>query len=169
VGGTTSGTTSAAGNTGAGGGTGAGGTFSSGGSGGSTGVGSSTGATTSYWPSDYKATAGGTQGPPGQSCFGSCHTSNDFAFGGTVYDSTGKGLSSVEIGVKLTSGEFYSAFSGSNGNFYYQKSGVNLAGADIRARDANGEKQMPVTSTSSGDCNGCHDGSGATHLHITAP
>jgi hypothetical protein len=115
--------------------------------------------TTSYWPSAYQATAGGTQGPPGESCFGSCHTSNDFAFGGTVYDSTGKGLSSVQVGVKLTSGKFYSAFSGSNGNFYYQAAGADLAGADIRARDANGEKQMPATSKSSGDCNGCHDGS----------
>jgi hypothetical protein len=159
-----------------GGSTGAGGTRSSSGAGGtraSTGTGGSaggsTGATASYWSSAYQSTAGGTQGPPGQSCFGSCHTSNDFAFGGTVYDSTGKGLSNVQVGVKLSSGEFYSAFSGSNGNFYYQKSGVSLAGADIRARDANGEKQMPVTSTSSGDCNGCHDGSGSTHLRITAP
>ena len=108
-------------------------------------------------------------GPPGQPCFGSCHASGSFAFGGTAYDPNGQEASSVQVGVKLASGEFYSAFSGSNGNFFSQGSGVNLAGADIRARDANGEKQMPVTSTSSGDCNGCHDGSGSTHLRITAP
>jgi hypothetical protein len=96
----------------------------------------------------------------------SCHD-HGFAFAGTVYDSSGKGLSSVEVGVKLTNGQFYSVFSGSTGNFFYQDSGLNLAGADIRVRDANGEKKMPTTSTASGACNGCHNGS--ANPRVSAP
>jgi hypothetical protein len=104
---------------------------------------------------------------PGKNCLSSCHN-HGFAFGGTVYDANGNGLDSVEVGVKLTTGDFYSVFSGlATGNFFYQGSGLNLAGADIRVRDANGEKQMPTTSTSSGACNGCHDGT--TNPRITAP
>jgi hypothetical protein len=103
---------------------------------------------------------------PGQNCMSSCHN-HGFAFGGTVYDSTSKGLSSVQVGIKLTNGQFYSVFSGSNGNFYYSGSGLNLAGADIRVRDANGETQMPISSSSSGACNSCHDGS--ANPRITAP
>jgi hypothetical protein len=100
---------------------------------------------------------------PGRDCLSSCHN-HGFAFGGTVYDSSGTGLSSVQVGIKLTSGQFYSVFSGSNGNFYYSGSGLNLAGADIRVRDANGERQMPTTSTSSGGCNSCHDGSATQRI-----
>ena len=104
---------------------------------------------------------------PGKNCLSSCHN-HGFAFGGTVYDSSGNPLDSVEVGVKLTNGQFYSVFSGIvTGNFFYEGSGLNLAGADIRVRDANGERQMPITSTSSGACNGCHDGS--TNPRITAP
>ncbi len=104
---------------------------------------------------------------PGLNCLSSCHN-HGFAFAGTVYDSSGKGLDSVEVGVKLTNGQFYSVFSGiATGNFFYEGSGLNLAGADIRVRDASGEKQMPVNSKSSGACNSCHDGS--TNPRIAAP
>jgi hypothetical protein len=104
---------------------------------------------------------------PGLNCLSSCHN-HGFAFAGTVYDSTGAGVDSVEVGVKLTTGAFYSAFSGvGTGNFFYENSALNLAGADIRVRNANGEKQMPVNSKSTGACNGCHDGT--TNSRITAP
>lgn len=96
----------------------------------------------------------------------SCHN-HGFAFGGTVYDSSGKPKSQVEIGVKLASGQFISVFSGSDGNFHYSGSGLNLAGADIRARDSAGEAQMPVNSMSSGGCNSCHTGAGTPR--VTAP
>jgi hypothetical protein len=102
----------------------------------------------------------------GRDCMSSCHK-HGFAFAGTVYDSGGKALSSVQVGVKLTSGQFYSVFSGSDGNFYYQGSTLNLAGADIRVRDANGEKQMPTPSTSTVACNSCHDGS--ANPRVSAP
>jgi hypothetical protein len=104
---------------------------------------------------------------PGLNCLSSCHN-HGFAFAGTVYDSTGTGVDSVEVGVKLTTGSFYSAFSGvGTGNFFYENSALNLAGADIRVRNANGEKQMPINSKSTGACNGCHDGT--TNARITAP
>ena len=102
----------------------------------------------------------------GQDCMSSCH-SHGFKFGGTVYDSSGKPKSQVEIGIKPTSGAFVSVFSGSDGNFHYSGAALNLAGADIRTRDSNGESQMPVTSTSSGACNSCHTGSGTPR--ISAP
>jgi hypothetical protein len=129
-------------------------------------MGGTSGTSPSYWPTAYQATQGDSGMNTGKNCMSSCHN-HGFAFGGTVYNSSGKGLSSVQVGVKLTNGQFYSVFSGSSGNFYYSGSGLNLAGADIRVRDANGEKQMPVDSQSSGACNSCHDGS--TNPRITAP
>ena len=106
---------------------------------------------------------------PGQNCLSSCHN-HGFAFAGTVYDSTGKGVASVEVGVKLTTGAFYSVFSGaSTGNFFYTGSALNLAGADIRVRNGNGEKQMPVTSNSTGACNSCHDGTTNPRITPIAP
>jgi hypothetical protein len=123
--------------------------------------------TSSFWPAAYQATQGDSGMNPGKNCLSSCHN-HGFAFAGTVYDSSGNGVDSVEVGVKLTSGEFYSVYSGVvTGNFFYEGSGLNLAGADIRVRDANGEKQMPINSQSSGACNGCHDGT--TNPRITAP
>jgi hypothetical protein len=149
-----------------GGSTGAGGTSAGGntGAGGSTGAAGSSG-TGSFWPSAYQATVGSSGMNAGRDCMSSCHN-HGFAFAGTVYDSTGKALSSVQVGVKLTSGQFYSVFSGSDGNFYSQGSTINLAGADIRVRDANGERQMPTPSTSGG-CNSCHDGS--ANPRVSAP
>jgi hypothetical protein len=123
--------------------------------------------TSSFWPAAYQATQGDSGMNPGKNCLSSCHN-HGFAFGGTVYDSSGNGVDSVEVGVKLTNGQFYSVYSGVvTGNFFYEGSGLSLAGADIRVRDANGEKQMPVSSKSSGACNGCHDGT--TNSRITAP
>jgi hypothetical protein len=123
--------------------------------------------TSSFWPAAYQATQGDSGMNPGKNCLSSCHN-HGFAFGGTVYDSSGNGVDSVEVGVKLTNGQFYSVYSGVvTGNFFYEGSGLSLAGADIRVRDANGEKQMPVSSKSSGACNGCHDGT--TNPRITAP
>lgn len=121
------------------------------------------GSTSSFWPSAYKATTGSSGMNTGQDCMSSCHN-HGFALGGTVYDSSGKPKSQVQIGIKLTSGQFISVFSGSDGNFYYRGSGLNLAGADIRVRDANGESQMPVNSASSGACNSCHTGSGTPRV-----
>jgi hypothetical protein len=121
----------------------------------------------SYWPDAYQATQGDSGMNPGKNCLSSCHD-HGFAFAGTVYDSSGKGVDSVEIGVKLTTGDFYSVFSGiGTGNFLYSGNTMNLAGADIRVRDANGEKQMPINTKSTGACNGCHDGT--TNPRITAP
>ena len=102
----------------------------------------------------------------GQDCMSSCHN-HGFTFGGTVYDSSGKTKSQVEIGIKPTGGAFVSVFSGSDGNFHYSGAALNLASADIRIRDSNGEAQMPATSTSSGACNSCHTGSGTPR--ISAP
>jgi hypothetical protein len=104
----------------------------------------------------------------GKNCLSSCHN-HGFSFAGTVYDAvSGNGVDSVEVGVKLTNGQFYSVFSGAvTGNFFYEGSTLNLAGADIRVRNANGENQMPTNSKSTGACNGCHDGS--TNPRITAP
>lgn len=160
-------------NTGTGGASGSGGSASTGGStgaratGGSTGSGSTGGTSSAYWPSAYNATQGAKGMNPGQNCLSSCHN-HGFAFAGTVYDSAGKGVASVEVGVKLATGSFYSVFSGaSTGNFFYTGPALNLAGADIRVRNGNGEKQMPVSSSSTGACNSCHDGT--TNPRITAP
>ena len=103
----------------------------------------------------------------GQDCMSSCHR-HGFAFGGTVYDSSGKPKPQVEIGIKPTSGSFVSVFSGADGNFHYSGTGLNLAGADIRVRDSNGESQMPVNPSSAGGCNSCHTGGTGT-ARITAP
>ena len=159
----TGGRTGVGGKSGAGGSTGVGGVIGSGGAGGGSGAG---GATGSFWPSDYKSTVGSSGMNQGLNCLSSCH-SHGFAFGGTVYDAAGKETAGVQIGIKLASGQFYSVFSGTTGNFYTKGSGVNLAGADIRVRDANGERQMPITPTSTGACNGCHDGS--ANPRISAP
>jgi len=156
--------------------TGLGGSLSTGGSGvggmagtGGKGTGGTAGAggtSSSFWPSTYTATTGSSGMNTGQDCMSSCHN-HGFAFGGTVYDSSGKPKSQVQIGVKLTNGQFVSVFSGSDGNFHYSGSGLNLAGADIRVRDSNGESQMPVNSASSGACNSCHTGMGTPR--ISAP
>ena len=135
------------------------------GSGGMTGAG---GTSSSFWPNAYKATTGASGMNTGQDCMSSCHN-HGFALGGTVYDSSGKPKSQVEIGVKLTSGQFISVFSGSDGNFHYSGSGLNLASADIRVRDATGESQMPVNSASSGACNSCHTGTTTGTPRISAP
>jgi hypothetical protein len=140
------------------GGVGAGGATSAGGA---SGTGGST--ASSYWPSAYKATTGSNGMNTGMDCMSSCHN-HGFAFGGTVYDSSGKPKSQAQIGVKLTGGQFISVFSGSDGNFYYSGSGLNLAGADIRVRDSNGESAMPPTATSSGACNSCHTGTGTPRI-----
>jgi hypothetical protein len=178
----TSGNTSTGGKTATGGRTSAGGTGGKGsvggtsaGAGGSTGVGGSTATggttattgTSSFWPAAYQATQGDSGMNPGKDCLSSCHN-HGFAFGGTVYDSSGNPLDSVEVGVKLTNGQFYSVFSGIvTGNFFYEGASLTLAGADIRVRDANGEKQMPISTKSSGACNSCHNGT--TNPRITAP
>jgi hypothetical protein len=132
---------------------------------GNSGAGGTSGTAASFWPSAYQATVGSSGMNAGRDCMSSCHN-HGFAFAGTVYDPSGKALSSVQVGVKLTSGQFYSVFSGSDGNFYYQGSTLNLAGADIRVRDVNGERQMPTPSTSGG-CNSCHDGS--ANPRVSAP
>jgi len=148
------------------GGSGAGG-LATGGStsgGGATGAGGATSST--FWPNAYKATTGSSGMNTGQDCMSSCHK-HGFAFGGTVYDSSGKPKPQVEIGIKPTGGQFVSVFSGGDGNFHYSGSGLNLAGADIRVRDSSGESQMPVNASSSGGCNSCHTGTGTAR--ITAP
>ena len=149
------------------GGSGGGGvsTGGSAGGGGATGVGGATSST--FWPNTYKATTGASGMNTGQDCMSSCH-GHGFAFGGTVYDSSGKPKSQVEIGIKPTSGSFVSVFSGGDGNFHYSGSGLNLAGADIRVRDSNGESQMPVNAASAGGCNSCHTGGTGT-ARISAP
>jgi len=156
------------------GGSGPGGTLTGGGSGGggttalggATGTGGATSST--FWPNAYKATTGASGMNTGQDCMSSCHN-HGFAFGGTVYDSSGKPKSQVEIGIKPTNGQFVSVFSGGDGNFHYSGMGLNLAGADIRIRDSNGESQMPVNPSSSGGCNSCHTGTATGSPRIAAP
>jgi hypothetical protein len=148
------------------GGSASGGSVGTGGSslGGMPGAGGATSST--FWPSAYTATTGSSGMNTGQDCMSSCHR-HGFAFGGTVYDSSGKPKSQAQIGIKLTNGQFVSVFSGGDGNFHYSGSGLNIAGADIRVRDANGESQMPMNPTSSGACNSCHTGTGTPR--ISAP
>jgi cytochrome c553 len=61
----------------------------------------------------------------------------------------------------------YTAYSGTNGNFYLRTAAtINWAKAEVRIRNANGEKIM-TGATPAAACNSCHTGTGTPR--ITAP
>ena len=147
------------------GGTGGGSTAGTGGdaTGGTAGAAGSGAAPADYWGAAF--VAGQLPNPAdgnhnaGQSCAG-CHSSGDAAwlFGGTVYQADGTtGAASVEIGVR-DGANVYTAYSATNGNFWFPSTGgtVDWANADVRMRNGTGEATM--TSTATGNCNSCHTG-----------
>jgi hypothetical protein len=149
----------------------AGATGAGGGSWGSSG--GQSGTVASWWPTAYDAN--GTPSPSdghhqdGESCL-SCHTGAGEApawlFGGTLYNASGtSGQAHVEVGIR-DGVQFYSAFSGENGNVWAPQgsSSINWDNAEIRLRNAGGETLMP-SKGDNGDCNHCHD----SKLRIIVP
>jgi hypothetical protein len=119
-----------------------------------------------FFPNPYNPN---TQGDPGadhhvgDNCFNAaCHdgTNNEapkWLFGGTVFkaDKT-TGAAHVEVGVKDPGG-FYSTYTANNGNFFVDSAAtINWASAEIRIRNANGERKM--NSQANNGCNVCHTG-----------
>ncbi len=120
------------------------------------------GASADFWQDDYNP-----QGLPspssgehraGDDCMG-CHDSmgsRTWAFGGTVYESDGStGAPNVQIGI-WDGVNFWSTYSGNNGNFWVPANGpsIDWASAEVRMRNENGEVAME--SEAAAGCNGCH-------------
>jgi hypothetical protein len=75
-----------------------------------------------------------------------------------VYNASGtSGLAHVEVGIR-DGAQFYSAYSGENGNVWIPQgsSSVNWDNAQIRVRNGFGEILMS-SKGDNGDCNHCHD------------
>ena len=128
-------------------------------------TGGSGGAQDDFWQDAYDPA--GLPPPPnqsgrhdaGQACM-PCHQSmRPFLFGGTVYQSGGfTGAANVQVGV-LSGGVLYTAYSGTNGNFWVSGTGsIDWANAQVRIRTANGEIIKPATADNGPDCNSCHTG-----------
>jgi hypothetical protein len=164
------------------GGGGVGTTAGAGGQGGVAGAAGSAGAV--FWTDPYNATGGPTDFPTGyddpgtacMSCHGGAGGTPGFVFAGTAY-APGSGNAApdptVEIGV-LADGVFYSAYSATNGNFWFPGT-VPIADwstAEIRIRNASGELSMGdlTAQLPNADCNsnGCHS-TNATRIREPAP
>ncbi len=162
------------------GGTGAGGSSAGGnGTGGVVGGGGSSGAGTGgggvagaagagFWPSAYNASAlpnpANGEHNSGKDCLG-CHNPNGPAneelwlFGGTVFKAD-KTTPAPHVQVGVNDGtQTYTAYTGTNGNFWYAGAGATLdwSKVEIKIRNANGELQMSSAPTG-GSCNSCHTG-----------
>ncbi len=137
------------------------------------GVAASAGA--SFWKSVTYSSTGLPDVPSGNHNAGrdclTCHTGTSQAprwyFAGTVYKAGGTSPApNVQIGVNDGT-NLYTAYSGTNGNFYLRTTAtVNWASAQVRIRNANGEKLM-IGATPAAACNSCHTGTGTPR--ITAP
>ena len=93
----------------------------------------------------------------GDEC-GSCHAGVGggpaFMFAGTVYISGSTPAPNVEVGVRV-GGQFYSAYSATNGNFWVLGTPIaDWTNAEIRIRNENGEAAMSGEGDNS--CNSCH-------------
>lgn len=95
----------------------------------------------------------------GAACLASCHSHN-FQAGGTIYQSNGTtAAGNIQVGV-IMNGTLFTAYSGSQGNFFFPISGtLNWATAQIAIRSATGTAVHPATSGLSGNCNSCHNSS----------
>ncbi|MBI5537806.1 MAG: hypothetical protein HY898_34090 [Deltaproteobacteria bacterium] len=140
--------------------------------GGATGGAAGTGGAADWWPNAYDpngtATVKSGEHNAGKDCL-SCHTGQGEAprwlFAGTIYDTSGTTpVAHAEVAVKDPTG-FYSAFSGTNGNFWVPFTGtpVDWANAQVRARNSNGEVMMGGVAAAG--CNSCHSAS----MPIKAP
>ena len=102
---------------------------------------------------------------PGTDCSGAgCHgpggAGGEFVLGGTVYQADGATpAANVQVGIDDGVASYY-VYSGANGNFWVTGSStaVTWANAEVRIRNANGEKSMGPTSPGAW-CNnaGCHE------------
>ena len=78
-----------------------------------------------------------------------------------MYQSDGTtGAANVEIGI-FAGGVMYTAYSANNGNFWFEGANETISGpewndAEIRIRNGDGELAMSISG--SGDCNACHSG-----------
>jgi hypothetical protein len=123
---------------------------------------------------------GGNSHNAGKDCM-SCHSGGPeppaFAFGGTLYDGSGKPVVGAEVRLVDANGNATSVYTGPSGNFY--KGGSGFAGpAHIGVRNATSQQEMftalqsssqPPASTG-GACNACHcSGSGCTIGPIHLP
>jgi hypothetical protein len=122
------------------------------------------GDTGTFWEDDYDPNALPTPADgehhDGDNCM-QCHgDGNDvWLFGGTVYRSDGTtGAASVQIGI-LMGGSLRTAYSATNGNFWFADDGgsIDWANAEARMRNSNGEAIMPSPPASG--CALCHSGS----------
>lgn len=160
------GTAGAGGSTaGAGGGTAGAAGSTAGAGGGTAGAG---GGTDTFWEAAYNA-SGNPSVPSGEHNAGkncmSCHTGGGapaWLFAGTMHKADGTTAAPhVEVGIK-SGGKLYTAYSGANGNFFLAKGSntIDFATAEIRIRNATGEKSM-VSKTAVAGCNSCHTGAQA--------
>jgi hypothetical protein len=107
-------------------------------------------------PAFASQTAGSSHNA-GRDCMG-CHAGGggdapQFAFGGTLYDGSGKGLAGAEVRIVDSSGKATSVYTGPEGNFH--GSGTLATPAHAGARNASA-KALMVSSLTSGGCNKCH-------------
>ena len=117
--------------------------------------------TLSFWDGDYDPNGSPTPADgwhaPGTDC-GSCHTAGEWIFSasGTVVAKGGKvGLPHVQVGIR-DGAKLRTTYSATNGNFWLTDNGTStdFANAEVRIRNAQGEKTMRADA--SGSCNKCH-------------
>ncbi|HZU83982.1 MAG TPA: carboxypeptidase-like regulatory domain-containing protein [Polyangiaceae bacterium] len=119
----------------------------------------------------YKATTGPSTHNQGKDCM-ACHTSGgneapQFLFGGTIYDGSGNPLAGAEVRVVDKNGKGYSVYSGPEGNFYQNGTGLAVP-ANAGARNAS-SKALMISAVSKPGCNSCHctgSGCATTPIHL---
>lgn len=100
-----------------------------------------------------------------------CHngtTASGFLFGGTIYTDTGatRGAAGIEVRVVDSTGNGYSAYSDSDGNFWIDNDTAASLPGTSGARDGSGNVQLMIGSTTSPGCNSCHNGTIDAVMHL---
>lgn len=143
---------------------------------------------TGFWPGAYDASglpefasvekqyaAHPSDVHPGACLTKGCHGPDGaavlkLAWGGIAYKADGSRAGNVQVGV--VSGT-YKEFVYSSTDGYYWKEGnpndVSWSAADIRARNAKGEKVKKTSDDRNGDCDSCHEEKGGSANPLTLP
>lgn len=136
-----------------------------------------------YWPDAYNPSGAPANdatpvyhyeedGHPG-ACLAGCHepggtSALTLAWGGVVYQPGGKKrAANVQVGV--VSGGYKSfVYSRSDGLYWSEdRSSLDWVTADIRIRNANGEKPKLSSDDRNADCDTCHEESGGSAMPLT--
>ncbi len=101
------------------------------------------------------------------SCHGAGTKDTQFLFAGSIYTDVdgGTGAQDIEVRVVDSKGKGTNVYSDTDGNFWATGTSTLSAPARCGARNAVSVQIMP-SSLTSGDCNGCHDGTTKPIMHL---